>query len=130
MAGSCLRLFYALAVIAGLFIGGNEAVCISKTYRPTTSYQYVRKYAYANNEDCNFYFLPYSSYSSSLYFLEIQWYYNPAFSVKGEMPNCARDYVEVFLTGYDVISYSPSVYLFRSTPLTSRSGPLLHPERT
>ncbi len=97
MAIRCFAIVFAIAFLLASFVNKSDSACTSRSYRATTSYQYIRKYSYGNNEDCTFYISP-SSYYYSGYFLQIQWYYNPAFSVNGVMPRCTTDYVEVFLT--------------------------------
>ncbi len=68
--------------------------CYSSTKYANTNTQYLSNSYYSNNEDCQFTILPSSSYTSG-YYLEIIW---TVFDVKGEMPDCENDYVEVFLT--------------------------------
>ena len=66
----------------------------SKTLYASTTRNYVSKWSYYNNEDCTFDISPSSSYDND-YFLELIWI---SFDVKGKMPDCKEDYVEVFLT--------------------------------
>ena len=76
--------------------------CPSQNYYATTSTGYLSHRYYSNNEDCTFYISPSSLFANSLflydnddYFLEVRW---SSFDVKGKMPRCNEDYVEVFLT--------------------------------
>eukprot|EP00794_Sanderia_malayensis_P010762 gene10762-11912_t len=76
-----------------------NGACTSMTLMATTSYKYYTLNGYLNNNYCNLYFQPSSSYSSSSYFLEIYWYgSSPQFDVKGTMPGCTNDYVQAYLT--------------------------------
>ena len=66
--------------------------CSSETYYASTSYGYLSHLYYSDYEDCTFAIVP--DYHHG-YYLEISW---TLFDVRGNMPNCINDYVEVFLT--------------------------------
>ena len=68
---------------------------LSQNYYATTSTKYLSHRYYSNNEDCTFNISPSGLYNTDGYFLEVRW---SSFDVKGKMPNCNEDYVEVFLT--------------------------------
>lgn len=69
--------------------------CFSGTYIAETSQSYLTHKGYSNNEDCTFRIVPSSGYDPDDYYLEISWI---TFDVKGDMPACETDYVEIFLT--------------------------------
>lgn len=51
---------------------------------------------YANDERRTYTIVPAAGYSASSYYLEISW--SSTFDVKGNMPYCSGDYVQVYLT--------------------------------
>ena len=52
----------------------------------------------SNYDQCTFYIKPDVYYDGLQHYLEIAWYPSD-FDVRGNMPFCLEDYVEVFLTG-------------------------------
>ena len=52
-------------------------------------------YSYNNNERKSYYITPAAAYQAGSYYLEISW---SSFDVRGYMPNCNEDRVEVYLT--------------------------------
>ena len=67
--------------------------CTSRTVTAETSSGYLSHLYYSSNEDCTFKIVPDSEYEH--YFLEISW---TQFDVRGDMPDCNKDYIEVYLT--------------------------------
>ena len=88
------RVLFAIAAILSLptTVGST---CYSRTLYARTYSQQISVSSPPNYEYCSFYIRP-SSYYSSSYFLEISW--SSTFDVKGNMPYCIEDAVEVFLT--------------------------------
>ena len=90
-------IFCFLPVISGY--------CSSQTYYAQTDNSYIYHTYYSSNEDCTFTIKPRTDSrtarshddrgSSGDYFLEISW---SDFDVRGKMPSCNNDYVEIFLT--------------------------------
>jgi len=70
-----------------------KSYCYSRTVYATKYSNFLSHLYYSNNEDCTFTILPRYGYSG--YFLEISW---TTFGVRGDMPNCNEDYIEVYLT--------------------------------
>ena len=66
--------------------------CTSKTYYASTSSANLSHLYYSDYEDCTFNIVPDHHRD---YYLEISW---TLFDVRGNMPKCINDYVEVFLT--------------------------------
>ena len=70
--------------------------CLLGTLHATTNSQ-SKHIIPLNNEHCTFYIRPNSLDNSISYYLEIAWVQSD-FDVRGNMPYCREDYVEVFLT--------------------------------
>ena len=88
-----------------LMLPSVNCYCIGKFYaRP--SEQTISHKGYSNDQYCSFTIEPSTRYrernGTNFYFLEITWKY--FFDVRGTMPDCENDYVEVFLTRYVVLS--------------------------
>ncbi len=73
--------------------------CFGGTKIATTNAITEYIYTYRNNQDCTISIQPSNLYSSG-YYLEITW---STFDVKGDMPDCKNDYVEVQLTRYGMV---------------------------
>ena len=67
---------------------------IVKEYTATTSYRYIEKTPSMYNGDYIWRLTPSSGYTASSYYMEAYW---SIFIVKGKMPICEPDYVEVFI---------------------------------
>ncbi len=91
--------FGIMRLLLLMFISVETASCYCATTlkKATRSKRYISQLSYANNEDCTYVIRPSSRYKKRPEgtFLEIIWL---SFDVKGRMPNCDNDYVEVFLT--------------------------------
>ena len=72
-----------------------ECYCYSQTYYARTYSQQTSVYS-SPYDYCTIYISP-AYFGSSSYYLEISWS-SYHFDVKGNMPHCNEDYVEVFLT--------------------------------
>jgi len=85
-------LFSALAAIVSTADGScYSTTLVASTLRHSRSV-YASAYDY-----CEIKIRPNTYYSSRSYYLEISWS-SSKFDVKGNMPLCKEDYVEVFLT--------------------------------
>ena len=69
-----------------------NAACKSKNYTASTFPKFVENSNYGNNEDCEFNIKP---EKTSHYYLEITMH---NFGIKGRMPDCDGDYMEIFIT--------------------------------
>ena len=90
-------LLSALAAI----ITNVECYCYSTLYANT--YFNTKSVSTSAQGVCTINIRPSSYFYSSYYYLEITWS-SSNFDVKGYMPFCKDDYVEVFLTRYDTIT--------------------------
>eukprot|EP00794_Sanderia_malayensis_P017997 gene17997-19794_t len=88
-----LHVFLIFFMLAGKTTASSY--CYSTTLYATTSKSTKSLSYYTNYDDCTITIRPSSYYSGGSYYLEIKWL---SFDVKGNMPNCYNDYVEVFLT--------------------------------
>ena len=84
-----------LSAIAAI-ITTAEGYCFS-TYLYAETYSKSKSVYTSALDYCSIYIRPSTSYSYSSYYLEISW--SSFFDVKGNMPLCKEDYVQVFLTG-------------------------------
>jgi len=84
----------ALLTVIAAIITTADCTCSSITLYATTSL-YSRTVYSSSYDYCSIKINPSYSYSSS-YYLELSW--SSFFDVKGDMPFCKEDYVEVFLT--------------------------------
>ena len=84
-----------LISVAAALLNTADSYCYSTTLYART-YQLSKSILYPSTyERCTIYIKPSSFYSSG-YYLMISW--SSYFDVKGNMPFCTEDYVEVFLT--------------------------------
>ncbi|XP_065054873.1 cubilin-like isoform X3 [Rhopilema esculentum] len=104
--------------VLSIWFENASGVCYGSTNNATTSLQTLAMTNYSNNEYCVFYIQPSSSYSSSSYYLEIEW---KSFDIEGKLPSC-KDYVEVFLTSsYGSIGRYCSDNMIDTTPFNMYS---------
>ena len=97
----------ALCSISILFMLPSAACYCIRTYYARPFEQTISHKGYSNDQHCSFTIEPSARYNgnnngTSHFFLEITWKH--FFDVKGTMPHCENDYVEVFLTRFVVIS--------------------------
>ena len=91
MASKAVVLLSAFLLLLNTVFGYTTKNLYATT---STIGEYV--YSYKNNDRKSFYISPSSSvYQRDSYYLEISW---SRFDVRGYMPNCYEDYVEVYLT--------------------------------
>ena len=99
---SCITLCVCI-----LFMLPSAACYCIRTYYARPLEQTISHKGYSNDQHCSFTIEPGGRYrnnnGTSHYFLEITWKH--FFDVKGTMPHCENDYVEVFLTRFVVISF-------------------------
>ena len=69
-----------------------DAVCKSKNYTATTVSTFIENLNYDNNDDCVFNIKP---GNGSQHYLEITMH---QFGIRGKMPDCKEDYLEIFIT--------------------------------
>eukprot|EP00794_Sanderia_malayensis_P017996 gene17996-19792_t len=94
-----MKILKVLSIVLILIAEASTKSCHSKTFYATLSDKTVSVSNYSSNEDCTIDIRPVSQYSGSNYFLAIRWW--TSFDVKGNMPDCNNDYVEVFLTSHN-----------------------------
>lgn len=114
---SRFKMFGLAVLVIVLSLSPANCYCrYTKTFYATEDAQTIQHMYYGSSEDCVFSIQPsdkhnkYFDYSKYLtqwqkyfqyrqyeYFLEMSW---TKFSVKGNMPDCSNDYVEIFLTKY------------------------------
>ena len=83
-----------------LSLKNASCYCLGEShYTATTYWKYLSSSlsVYSNNDDCTLFIAPEADIirRARAAYLEISW---SLFDVKGYMPDCEQDYVEVFLT--------------------------------
>ncbi|XP_065054613.1 cubilin-like [Rhopilema esculentum] len=84
-----------LCLTAALLFQHAYALCSNQYLNATTTSQLFSYQSYTNNEYCRIQIAPSNNLNSSEFFLEIKWI---RFDIKGQMPDCREDFVEVHLT--------------------------------
>eukprot|EP00794_Sanderia_malayensis_P017995 gene17995-19791_t len=92
-----MKILTIIAILLMLIVEPSSQYCYSTTlYASTSKSTKSESYYYSSSEDCSTLKIrPSSYYSSGKYYLEIKWL---SFDVKGNMPDCNNDYVEVFVS--------------------------------
>eukprot|EP00795_Rhopilema_esculentum_P015818 gene15818-7127_t len=88
--------------IAVLLFRHAYALCSNQYLNATTTSQLFSYKFYTNNEFCVINIAPSNFLNSSQFFLEIIW---ATFDIKGKLPDCKEDYVEVNLTSTHLVLY-------------------------
>ncbi|XP_065054885.1 uncharacterized protein LOC135683532 [Rhopilema esculentum] len=110
-----------ICLTAALLFQHAYALCRNQYLNATTTSQLFSYQSYSNNEYCDIQIAPSNFLNSSQFFLEIIW---TTFDIKGKLPDCKEDYVEVNLTrsGYSIGKFCSNNTLEKLFNMYSHDG--------